>query len=88
MLRGAFDLPFSLYFDFGFRYVDKIPTLKIEHYFNLDAQLTWQLNRKMKIAFVGQNLLEKQHTEYTPAYDDILSTDIPRGFFMKLQLQF
>jgi iron complex outermembrane receptor protein len=88
LLRGSFNLPLSLKLDFGFRFVDKVPTLKIDHYFNLDAQLAWQANRNVKIFVVGQNLLEQQHAEYSPAFDDIQATEVPRGFYGKLQVQF
>lgn len=87
-LHGVFTLAYSLNLDFGFRFIDRVPTLNLDHYFNLDAQLSWQVNQNLKLSIVGQNLLEKRHTEYLPAYDDILATQIPRGFFARMQLKF
>lgn len=87
-LRGSFHLPRAFTFDFGFRFVDKIPTNQIKHYYNLDAQITWQVIQNVKFAVVGQNLLQAQHTEYSPSYDDIQAAWVSRGFSGKLQIQF
>lgn len=88
LLRGSFDLPRGIIFDFGLRFVDQVPTNKIDQYYNLDAQITWQVIKNIKFAVIGQNLLQTQHAEYSPSYDDIQATWVPRGFSGKMQIQF
>ena len=57
-LRSSMDLPAGLELDLGGRYVDDLPDVDLKGYFSLDIRLGWQVDDRLEIALVGQNLLK------------------------------
>jgi len=83
LCRSRMNLGRPLEFDLGFRFIDKVPALNVDAYFNLDAALTWKFSSAYQLALVGQNLLAPQLQEYKPAYADIISSEVERGVYVK-----
>ena len=65
-IRSSFDLPGHVEIDVTGRYVDSISGFSpgIPSYFTMDARLAWKPKPNLEFAIVGQNLLQKRHTEF------------------------
>ncbi|MGC1728747.1 MAG: TonB-dependent receptor plug domain-containing protein [Steroidobacteraceae bacterium] len=73
-LRSSMDLPGRVSLDAALRWVDELhmdngptggPVLgTVPSYFGLDSRLAWQINQRLELSVVGQNLLHEYHTEY------------------------
>ena len=88
-LRSSFDLPYHLEFDLLGRFVDRLETLKVEGYFDLDARLAWQATRNVELAIVGQNLISSERVEF--ASGAILRqrvNPVPRGVYGQITIRF
>jgi iron complex outermembrane receptor protein len=91
-LRSLLDLPGGLQLDAQFRHsteLDRMPELPsgegIDAYSELDVRLAWQVNERLALALVGQNLLHDHHLEFgTPA----ARGEIERSVYGKLAWQF
>jgi len=87
-LNMWFNLKKDVEFDLGLRYVDNMPTLKVNRYFNLDLRLGWKPIKNLEMSICGQNLLSPHHLEYQPSYGDILNAEVERGYYGKLTWTF
>jgi iron complex outermembrane receptor protein len=76
--RSQLDLPWKLELDAAARYVDNLPARAIGSYFSADVQLARYIVRGLRVAVVGQNLLEDHHREFSDG------TELERGVFGKL----
>ena len=65
----------------GLAYGAYLPQRAVGGYFELDLRLAWQLNERMGIDLVGQNLLQKQHAEFVDFFIDTLPTETQRGVY-------
>lgn len=83
MLHSMVDLPLNFHFDFVGRYLSEIPqtlvTSMVPAYFTFDARLAYTL-KFAELSIVGQNLAEKNHSEYGPLV-------IPRSYYAKLAVR-
>lgn len=68
----------------NFRYIDVVPKLRVESYFELNGGFTWYFSDKLEATLVGQNLLQSFHQEYRPSYNDIIPTYPTRGVYAML----
>ena len=88
-LRSSFDLPGNLELDLSPRYVDSLPSVKVDSYVELDARLAWKPFKNLEMSLIGQNLLDNHHPEYI---QDVIvstgSTEIERSVFFKLEWSF
>ena len=80
-LHSMVDLRQDLEFDLLGRYVDRLPQLGVEAYFDIDARLAWQPRPGWEIAVVGQNLLADSRAEFKPEFLDSLPTETQRGLY-------
>ena len=97
-IRSLMDLPHNLTFDTALRYVDRLQfpqaagnSLTIPGYFELDARLSWHLNKHLEVSLVGQNLLHNHHAEFAPTYVDTQNgniTEIPRSVYGEITWRF
>ena len=87
-LRSMMDLPYDLEFDVGFRYVDNVPTAKVESYISMDVRLGWRPTRDIEISIVGQNLFDSDHQEFLSAFFDVQPTEIERGVYASVKWEF
>lgn len=68
------------------RYIDKLPEPYVPHYFGLDLRVGWHLNKALELNIVGQNLLDRRHTEFIPSSPT--SRQIQRSIYGKLTLRY
>ncbi len=84
-LHSYINLTKNFQFDFLIRYIDKLPALTltqtpvVESYFTLNARLAYEINKVM-ISIAGQDLLEKEHTEFG-------RRQIPRSVYAKIAIR-
>jgi len=64
-LRSYYDLTDKLELDLSAKYIDNLPMENIQSYVRLDARLGWHIKEDMELSFVGQNLLDSKHQEFT-----------------------
>jgi len=82
--------------DFRFRYVDSLPSLGVPSYATLDLRFGWHVTDNFDFSVIGQNLLQKQHAESSSSLtmenrtlqSGTLASEIQRGLFTKITLQF
>ncbi len=93
-LRSYVTLPWDLEFNSFASYVDQIDTLNnlgsttaIPAYLRVDAGLIWHANDFLEVGLWGQNLLDKQHPEFSGTNSSVL-TEIPRSAALKLTWRF
>ncbi len=87
-LRSSFDITNNLFFDTWVRYVDELPTQKMNAYITMDTRLAWKPVKGMELSVVGQNLLNDSQLQFMPEILDITSTQAQRSVYLKLQWQF
>ena len=87
------DFPHDVSFDFTVRYVDRLdlpaPCTQVGSYLTADARLAWRVSKNLEFSIVGQSLFQKQHAEFSST--QLLGnrqTQIPRGVYAKITLQF
>ncbi len=62
-------------------------TRTINGYVTLDVRLAWKAHPALELSLVGQNLLADRHLEYIDE-SYILPSEIPRGVYGKISLEF
>ena len=89
-LRSYITLPWNLEFNSFASYVDQIDTLNnrgtttaIPAYVRVDAGLIWRASESLEVGLWGQNLLDKQHPEFTSTNSSVL-VQVPRSAAVKL----
>ena len=84
MLQSILDLPLHLQLDIVARYLDPLQktfaTAAVPSYFTYDARLAYSV-KGFEIAVVGQNLSEKNHTEFG-------TFNLPRNVYAKISARF
>jgi iron complex outermembrane receptor protein len=99
--RSMMNLPRDLELDVWFRYVDSLSGTKmgtvindtiragVASYVSLDIRLGWKPREDLELALVGQNLLDKQHPEFSaPLYVNSIPTELERGVYGKITWRF
>lgn len=87
-LRSLMNLGSGWQLDLWPRYVDNLPALGVESYFDLDARLAWRPNDTVEFAIVGQNLLDSRRGEMVPEFLPLTPTQVERGVYGKLTVNF
>jgi len=82
------DLTDTVQADLTARYVDTLPTLDIDDYFELDARLAWRPSEHLTLEVVGQNLLHDQHPEFAPGLLPLVASETERGVYAKVVWEF
>ncbi len=62
-------------------------TVPVKEYVTLDARLGWQIHPSLELSVTGQNLLDSRHLEFIEE-TYILPTEIPRGVYGKIKIEF
>ncbi len=83
-LRSYLQLPGNLELDLWGRYVDRLPALNIQGYFNLDARVGWRPMTNLDISVIGQNLIESHRPEFNASFVAQSSTEVQRGAYVRL----
>jgi iron complex outermembrane receptor protein len=83
-VRSDLKLPHHLEFNTMFYFTDNIQThgLRIAE----QGRLAWVPSPKLELAIVGQNILNKQHQEFTAP--DLFNTQIPRSVYGRIMYRF
>jgi iron complex outermembrane receptor protein len=63
-VQSTFNLPKGFEFDQFYRYASALPAQKVEAYSTVDFHFGWNYGRHIKVAVVGQNLLQPHHNEW------------------------
>ncbi|MDH5639744.1 MAG: TonB-dependent receptor [Nitrospira sp.] len=71
-------------FDAWYRYVERLPTRNVPGYHTLDVRIGWHLSRSLSIDAIGQNLLDKTHTEFRTTSGGTQPTDVQRAGLVRL----
>ena len=87
-LKSSMNFLVNTELDIGIRYVDALPELGIKSYINLDLRLGWHLSKKIRLDFIGQNLLYENFLEFIPEMDYTIHTCVQRGIYCKITWQF
>jgi iron complex outermembrane recepter protein len=64
-MRSYMDLPHDLQLDTMLYVVDPLPGLGVRSYTRLDTRLGWIPTQGLDLSLIGQNLLERDHQEYS-----------------------
>ncbi len=83
-VQSRLNLPYGLELDKTLRFVNKLKTLDIPSYTRFDIRIGYHPREDVEISFVGQNLLDPHHPEFTSPNTGILSSEVPRSFYGKL----
>ena len=82
--RSLLSLPYNIEIDSWLRYVDRLQSLSIPSYWELDLRLGWRPLRDLEIALVGQNLLDKHHPEMSSSFLQTQATEVQRSVYGKV----
>jgi len=82
LIQSSMNLPGNIEFGTVFRYVDNLPKPYVSDYMGLDLRLAWRMHKSLELNIVGQNLLQRNHTEFVPSAP--AAKDIERSFYLKV----
>ncbi|MFT6332585.1 MAG: iron complex outermembrane receptor protein [Lentimonas sp.] len=93
-IQSRFDISDKITFDNILYYVDGITvtdnnsnSLNIPSYWRFDTHIGWKYSKNLSFDFVGQNLFDRSHTEFSGAlWSEPI--DIGRTFYGKITLKF
>jgi len=80
-LRSAMDLPWNLQVDWWLRYVDELPAQDVSSYVTMDLRVGWRCLKNLELSFVGRNLFESRHPEFSPEIYGMMPTEVERSFY-------
>jgi iron complex outermembrane recepter protein len=87
-LRSQADLPGQWTLDGTVRYVSALTQTDVGAYATLDLRVAWKLREGIELALVGQNLLESHHAETIAKVIDYQPTQVQRGVYAEIVLEF
>ena len=90
-MRSAWNLPCHVEFDLISRFVDttyKGTAIEVPRYLSLDARVAWRPRKNLEFEIVGQNLLEKHHSESPPEGFPPVPIQPRRGVYAKITFRF
>ncbi len=64
MVRSSFDLTKDKELDIHLRHVGSLPKPVVPAYTSLNMRLGWKIRPGIELSLIGQNLLQKSHTEF------------------------
>jgi len=77
--------------DLWLRHVAKrngVANLPVDAYTTADLRLAWRPVRGVEVSLVGQNLLEARHEEFTSTLPTVVPTQVQRGVYGQIKLDF
>ena len=83
-MRSSLDLPGNVELDAGVEYTSALisfPGTPVDHYFRYDARIAWHPTRALELSLVGQNLLDRQHREWTAFLGGNRNIEIQRNVY-------
>ena len=85
-VRSNVSLPYNLEFDSMFYYTNRLQAHNVTDQARLDLRLAWTPTPALVLSIVAQNILNKQHREFTTL--EALNSEIPRNVFGRITLRF
>jgi iron complex outermembrane receptor protein len=86
--KTSLNLPYQFEFDGMLRYVDSVQNRQTPAYVAVDMRLGWKPMKNLEFSVVGQNLFDKQHSEFQEKTFEIPQTQIRRSVFSKVSVSF
>ena len=83
-MHSYLDLPRSLSFYAGVRYVDELPNQDVPSYVAVDVNLAWRFRPNAEASIAVQNLTDDTHPEFGAGTGKL----IERRAYLKLQWSF
>jgi len=87
-IRSIFNLTHTLNVNIGIRFMDDLPELGVDRYTDLDVNLIWQVNDRLKINLAANNLLKSSHLEFIPELYYTLHTLVQRSMYAGIMWTF
>ncbi len=87
-VQNRLDLPHQVEFDTTFRFVDRLSSLDVDAYVEMDARLAWRPREDLELALVGQNLFDGGHYEFAPSFVNGVPTQVQRAVYAKVTWRF
>jgi iron complex outermembrane recepter protein len=87
-LHSGMDLAHNITLDATLRYVDSLPSLRVESYVTMDARVAWRATKNLELALVGQDLFTPTHAEFRPTQVQNQPANVPRSFYAKVTWRF
>jgi iron complex outermembrane receptor protein len=81
-IENWFTLSKTVALDLTYRYVSALPSFDIPAYSTGDAQVSWRASRQLELSFVGQNLFQPHHYEFS--YDPGPLVGMKRSVYAKI----
>ena len=85
--RSSFDLPRHVTVDTILRYVDDLPQPATPAYLTADVRIAWSPYPNFEVAFVGRNLFDEKHPEFSSTRPG-MTREVGRSFFGTLKWHF
>jgi len=87
-LFSSMDLLPNVEFDSNLRFVDKLASLQIPAYWELDLRLGWRPRKNLELSLVGQNLLHDHHPEFDRSFVNNPRTEVERSVYGRITWRF
>ncbi|MFZ3209423.1 MAG: TonB-dependent receptor [Geobacteraceae bacterium] len=87
-IRSSMDIGKDIELDLWLKYVDKLASINVGSYVNMDARLSWKPWPRLEVELVGQNLLNNRTAEFKPEIIFTKATEAPRSVYGKLTWSF
>jgi iron complex outermembrane receptor protein len=86
--RSSIDLPLGLELDGMVHWVDRLPSINIASYVDLDVRLGWRPDPRWELAIVGQNLLRPWRKEYEATLLTVDAIQVRRAVYGSVTLRY
>jgi iron complex outermembrane recepter protein len=87
-LHSYFSLRHHVDFDTSAYSVTTLPSLQVPNYVRLDAHIAWSPAERLKLSLGLQNLLSPRHLEFKDPILPVISAEVPRSFYGKVEWEF
>jgi iron complex outermembrane recepter protein len=89
-IRSLLNFSNKFELDAAVYYVDKLATLAVPRYLRTDLRFGWRLSEALDVSFIGQDIFDKRHVEFSGSQLDFGSKGIAveRSIFAKLTWRF
>lgn len=88
-LWSSVNLPKNVFMDTIFRYVEELPALGVDSYYNLDLHVAWRPREDFEAAVTLRNLLSPHHREFRSIYLPVVNaTEVERGVQVEASWRF
>jgi len=83
-LRSQLNLSSKLTWNTAFYYVDEITTYQVPAYTRVDTVLEWRYSSEIEVSFVGNNIFNQHHKEYS-TQGVVVASEVPRSFYARVK---